>query len=127
MEGASGYQIFARQGISEVMDRNWSPSSSTGRPSKCDEGEEDRNMLTTAASINSLESRPFEDASSLTMIAREDLKQRRFTLVNSFRVGSTSTNGSVSAKPSTGMRVYRGRSSVPYLIEKIALKRASQL
>ena len=98
-------------------------------PTSDGENEDDRLALMTAASLNSLDSRPSElgGESSLTRLAHEDLKQRRMTIMNTFRIGSATSSASGSSRPNTGMSGHRGRTPLPYLIEKIVSKRANEL
>ena len=90
-----------------------------------DSNEEERLMLTTTASINSLDTRAgeTEDGSSLKHMADEDLKTRRRTVMNAFRIGSADG----SSRPSTGASGYRGKTPVPFVIEQIVTKRGNQL
>eukprot|EP00795_Rhopilema_esculentum_P010263 gene10263-18957_t len=75
----------------------------------------------SSSSIVSNFSATSDGESSLKKVATEDIMQRRMTVMNSFRIGSSSPG----SRPSTSG--YRRRTPVPHLIERIVLERANEL
>lgn len=97
------------------------------RPKSGDSNEEERFALTD--SLNSLDTRigDIEDGSSLKLTMHEDLNRRRLKIINSFRIGSVVSSRSGSSRPSTGMSGYRGKTPLPFVIDRIVSQRGDEL
>eukprot|EP00112_Aurelia_sp_Birch-Aquarium-sp1_P025408 Seg8422.1 transcript_id=Seg8422.1/GoldUCD/mRNA.D3Y31 product="hypothetical protein" protein_id=Seg8422.1/GoldUCD/D3Y31 len=86
------------------------------------------------SSVSSLDSRDSErdfdeNESSFALVVRKEIKERRRTLVNTFRISSTTStrkmmSGTETRRPTSS---YRRETPLPILIKQIVMDRACEL
>ena len=81
------------------------------------------------SSVSSLDSRDSEredvdeNESTFSLVVRKEIKERRKTLVNTFRISSTASTR-MRGRPASS---YRRETPVPVVIKKIVMDRANEL